>query len=84
MFDLLQGAPCSKVCADVSFIVTRISEWPDIRGKWFNALIIKLIKRLCVMLVLALMSHILKKIFKMKYETHAEGIEFEIENVFKK
>ena len=36
------------------------------------------------MLVLALMGHILNKIFKMKYETHAYGIEFEIENVFKK
>ena len=28
--------------------------------------------------------HILNKIFKMKYETHAYGIEFVIENVFKK
>ena len=27
---------------------------------------------------------ILSKIFKMKYEMHAYGIEFEIENVFKK
>ena len=27
------------------------------------------------MLVLALMGHILNKIFKMKYETHAYGIE---------
>ena len=26
--------------------------------------------------------HILNKIFKMKYETHAYGIEFEIVNVF--
>ena len=32
------------------------------------------------MLVLALMDHILNKIFKMKYETHAYGIE----NVCKK
>ena len=27
------------------------------------------------MLVLAIMGHILNKIFKMKYETHAYGIE---------
>ena len=36
------------------------------------------------MLVLALMGDILNQIFKMKYETHVYGIEFEIENVFKK
>ena len=33
-----------------------------------------------MMLVLALMGHILNKIFKMKYETHTYGIE----NFFKK
>ena len=37
-----------------------------------------------MMLVLALMGHISNENFKMKYETHAYGIEFEIENVFKK
>ena len=42
-----------------------------------------------MMLVLPLMGHILDKNFKMKYETiedetHVYGIEFEIENVFKK
>ena len=35
---------------------------------------IKLIKTLCIMLVLALMSHMLNKIFQIKYETHAYGI----------
>ena len=30
------------------------------------------------------LGHILNKIFKMKYETHAYGTEFEIENVVKK
>ena len=34
-------------------------------------------------LVLALMGHILNKIFKKKYQTHAYEIEFEIENFFK-
>ena len=29
--------PCSNLCTDISFIVTRLSEGPDIRGKWFNA-----------------------------------------------
>ena len=37
-----------------------------------------------MMLVLTPMDHILITIFKMEYETHAYGIEFEIENVFKK
>ena len=37
--------PYLKLCADVAFIVTRISERPDIQSKWFNSLI-KLIKRL--------------------------------------
>ena len=32
-----------------------------------------------MMLLLALMGHILNNIFKMKYETHAYGIE----NIFK-
>ena len=32
------------------------------------------------MMILALMGHILNKIFKMKYDSHAYGIE----NVFKK
>ena len=36
---------CSILCADVAFIVTRMSERPDIQGKWFNVCI-KLIKRL--------------------------------------
>ena len=36
------------------------------------------------MLVLILMGHMLNWIFKMKYEMHIYGIEFEIENVFKK
>ena len=35
------------------------------------------------MLVLALMGYILNQIFKMKYETHGCGIEFEIENAFR-
>ena len=35
-------------------------------------------------MVLALMGYILNQIFKMKYETHAYGTGFEIENVFKK
>ena len=30
------------------------------------------------------MGHTLNKFFKMKYETHAYEIEFEIKNVFKK
>ena len=33
----------SILCADVAFIVTRISERPDVQDKWFNARI-KLIK----------------------------------------
>ena len=45
---------------------------------------LKHITRLCMMLVLTPMDHILITIFKMEYETHAYGIEFEIENVFKK
>ena len=36
------------------------------------------------MLVLALMSHILNKIFKMKHEMHCLWNLFEIENIFKK
>ena len=36
-----------------------------------------------MMMVLALMGHILNEIFKMKFETHAYGIEFEIGNVLK-
>ena len=35
------------------------------------------------MVVLALMGHILNEIFKMKFETHGYGIEFEIGNVLK-
>ena len=73
---------CSNLCADVAFIVTRISERLDIQGKWFNASI-KLIKRLFLILVFALMGHILNKNFKMKYEAHAYEIEFEIENILK-
>ena len=52
---------CSNLWTDVSFIlfiVSRILERPDIQDKWFNASI-KLIKRLCMMLDLALMGHIL-------------------------
>ena len=30
------------------------------------------------------MGHILNKTFKIKYETHAYGIEYDIENVFQK
>ena len=66
-------------CTSVGFIVTKISERPDIQGKWFNARI-KLIRRLCMMMVLALMGHILHDIFKMKFETHAYGIAFEMKN----
>ena len=73
---------CTNLRTDISFIVTKISDRPDIRGKWFNTSI-KLIKRMCMILVLALMGHILNQMFKMKCETHAYGIEFEIENVFK-
>ena len=73
----------SKLCADVAFIVARILERPDIQGKRFNACI-KLIKRLCIMFVWALMGHISNKIFKMEYEAHAYGIELEFENVLKK
>ena len=69
-------------CTSVGFIVTKISETPDIQGKWFNARI-KLIMRLCIMMVLALMGHVLNEIFKMKFETHGYGIEFEIGNVLK-
>ena len=36
------------------------------------------------MFVLALMGHILNKIFKMKNEKYVYGTEFEIENVFRK
>ena len=60
-----------------------MSERPNIKDKCFNASI-KLIKRLCLILVLGLRGHTLNKTFKMNYETHAYGIEFEIENVFKK
>ena len=74
---------CSKLCADVAFTVARILERSDIQGKRFNARI-KLIKRLCIMLVWALMGHILNKILKMEYEAHAYGIELQFENVFKK
>ena len=35
---------CSDLRTDISFIVSRISESPDIQGNWFNASI-KLIKR---------------------------------------
>ena len=69
----------SNIYADVTFIVTRISEGSDIQGKWLNAFI-KLFKRQFMMMVLALMGHTLNKIFKMKSETHAYGIE----NDFKK
>ena len=44
---------CSNLCANVAFIVTKILQRPDIQGKWFNACI-KLIKRLCMMSVVAL------------------------------
>ena len=44
----------------------------------------KTYKETCMMLVLARMSHILNKILKMKYEMLAYGIEFKIENIFKK
>ena len=59
MFDWLQDAPLFKLMYRY-FIhyYNRILERPDIQGKWFNASI-KLIKRLCMMLVLALMGHIL-------------------------
>ena len=80
MFDWIQDPPLIKLMCDAAFIITRILRRPDVQGKWFNANI-KLIKRMRMMLVL---GHILNKIFKMKYETHAYGIEFEIENVFKK
>ena len=80
MFDRLQDETLF-----ILFVATKISERSDIQSKWFitNASI-KLIKRLCMMLVLALMGHILNQIFKMKYETHVYGIELEIENAFKK
>ena len=67
---------CSNLCANVAFIVTKILQRPDIQGKWFNACI-KLIKRLCMMSVVALLGHILNKIF-------AQGIGFETEKVFQK
>ena len=35
-------------------------------------------------LVLALMGHILNKTFKMKYQTHAYRIDFEMKNVLKR
>ena len=73
---------CSNLCGDIPFIATRILKRPDIHDKWFNANI-KLIKRLCMMLVLTLMALISNYIFKVKYETHACGIEFETENNFK-
>ena len=59
------------------------SERPDIQGEWFKAST-KVMKRLCMMLVLAPMDHILNQIFKMKYEMDVYGIEFEIENDFRK
>ena len=61
---------CSNLCDNVALTVTRISERPNIQDKWFNANI-KLIKKLYMMLVLALMGYILKKIFQMTYEAHA-------------
>ena len=30
---------CSNLCVNVAFIVNRISERPDVQGKWFNACI---------------------------------------------
>ena len=39
---------------------------------------------MCMRFVLLLTGHIVNQIFKMKYETHAYGNEFEMENVFKK
>ena len=39
---------------------------------------------MCMRLVLLLTGHILNQIFKMKYETHAYGNEFKMENIFKK
>ena len=82
--------PCSNLCANVAFMVTRISE--DLISRVNGLMHVQNLsekKRLCMMLVLLLMGHILNKIFKMKYETiedktHAYGTEFEIENVFTK
>lgn len=74
---------CSQLRPDVAFTVIRISERPYIQSKWFNARI-KCIKRLCMTLVLALMGHILNKTFKMKYQTHAYRIDFEMKNVLKR
>ena len=39
---------------------------------------------MCMMLVLALLGHILNKIFKMKNETHAYGIENFLKSEMKK
>ena len=39
----------SNLCTDILFIISRISERPDIQGYWFNASI-KVIQRLCMML----------------------------------
>ena len=63
MFDWLQDAPLFNLCTDFSFIISRIPERLDVLGKWFNASI-KLIKKLCMILVLAMMGHILNWIFK--------------------
>ena len=30
------GCASVQTCTDISFIITRISERPDIQGKWFN------------------------------------------------
>ena len=48
---------CSYLRADILFMVSRTSKRSDIQGKWINASI-KLIKSLCMMLLLALMGHI--------------------------
>ena len=44
---------------------------------------LKLIKRLNMTLGLVLMDHILNYIFKMEYETHAYGIEFDSKTFLK-
>ena len=45
---------------------------------------LKLIKRMCLILFLPLIGRTLNKIFRMKYKTHAFGIEFEIEKKIEK
>ena len=72
---------CSKFCADIAFKVARISERPN-KGKWFIA-IIKLLKRLCMMLVLVVIGQESNRIYKVNYVTYAYWIEFWILNVFK-